>query len=84
MRPCALLFNRHISWGFRSRDLRNSGTGSMAITRSAWGWPWRKAALMSKDLSFQEWDEITWRAIILDVLFRVGLSRGISSILGSR
>ena len=26
MRPYALLFNRHISWGFRSRDLRNSGT----------------------------------------------------------
>ena len=84
IRPYALLFNLHISFGFMDKAFLSSGTGSTAITLSAWGWPWRKAALMSKDLSFHMWDEITCKAIIREVLLRVGLSLGISSMRGSK
>ena len=39
---------------------------------------------MSKDWSVHPKDETVWKIIILEVLLRVGLSLGISSIFGSK
>ena len=63
---------------------RISLTGSIPITRSDWGVPWRKAARMSKLSRDQPLLAMAWSSIIRDVRWSVGLSRGISSILGSK
>ena len=59
-------------------------TGSIPITRSDWGLPWRKAARMSKLSSVHPWLDMVCNRSMRDVLLRVGLSRGIASILGSK
>ena len=81
--PYADFSNLHTSYDLSFMADTISGVGSIAITRSSWVLPCKKAASMSNDMSDQCMDAITCAMSIFDVLPNVGLSRGIVSSWGS-
>ena len=84
MRPYAPFSSLQTSLSFKPMAVANSFTGSIPKIRSVWGLPWRNAALISNDLRVHLLDASSWRSNNLLWRPRVGESRGISSICGSR